>query len=334
MANIIYIPTLPTEDYQNKIAIKLQEKLIANNYSPGLMLVILGGKKGLENSNVHYSNLKKFDSVIKDWRFVTLLSCFPCRDLDLLNEPALGLAHIKDGIDYTANIPFDVEKELTFHLGSLVTSDEFLSRDKKGWHKLFYDVVVPVLKKAVDYSKDKGVKLKVESTPVPEFGDVPDADLRTYQGIKLNELRNPFYITRLWGFEQIKELGLGICLDICHNRTIYEVARYDIEKKESSNGILFSEDVNQLSNASLLEDVAFLDSLDLIHLNDGRGIYSNIKKTTFEEGVTLGEGEIVEHDQIISLIEVKKIPFVLEINETDFRTKSNTKQSIDYLLKK
>jgi hypothetical protein len=329
MMKQIYIPTAPGDNCQNEVAIGLQKPLVKEGYSPGLMLVILGGRKGLENSREHYSKLERFGSIIQDWSFVTMLGCTPCEELDLLNEPEFGLAHIKEGIDYTAKIPFDTGKKLTFHLGSLVTQEEFLRLSKEEWQERFYKIVVPSLKEVAKYGNAKGVEIKVETTPVPEFGDLPDEDSRTYRGERLNQLRNPVYLTHLWGFEQIKESGLGICLDICHSRTIYDSVRLGV-----SEGILFSEDIGQLADVSLMDDVVALDPTDLVHLNDGRGIYSSAEKTVFEEGVTLGEGEIEDLGEIISLIENRGIPYVLEINETDFVTRPNTKKSVDYLLQR
>ncbi len=325
MVNTVFIPTAPTYEDQNRIAIELQAELIERGYSPGLMLVILGGRKGLQREK-HYANLEQFKGIIQNWSCITMLSCTPLEELDLLNEKDFGIAHIKEGIDYATNLPFNREKILTFHLGSLVTEQEFQSRTQESWQNEFHRIIKPSLKEIIKYGQKFGVALKVETTPVPEFGDIPDDDQRNYRGVRLNQLRNPFYLTYHWGFEQIRDLGLGICLDLCHNRTIYEVARKEHE------GIIFPEDVTLFANSTLWDDVTALDSFDLVHLNDGRGVYSRAEGTVFDEVVTLGEGDIKDLNRIIDALDEKGVPCVLEINETDFQKRPNTKKSIDYLL--
>ena len=329
MVNQIYIPTVPFSESQNQIAIELQAELIARGYSPGLMLVILGGMKGLDQKEKDYAGLKKFQSIIKDWPLVTMLSCTPMKELDLLHETNFGIAHIKEGIDYAADLLFGREKLVTFHLGSLVRKDEFRSRTKENWENQFHRIIRPSLKEIAKYGQEQGVAIKVETTPVPEFGDISDADERIYRGVKFNQLRNPFYSTNHWGFEQIRDTGLGLCLDLCHNRTIYETA-----KSGEYGGIIFPEDSEVFAGSTLFDDVTALSPSDLVHLNDGRGIYSDSKKTVFEEGVPLGEGDIDSLGQMIDSLDQRDIAYVLEINETDFVKRPNTQKSIDYLLKR
>ncbi len=329
MVNQIYIPTAPASEDQNRIAIELQAPLTRRGYAPGLMLVILGGRKGLQQRNEQYADLQKFQSVIKDWPLLTMLSCIPLPELDLLNETEFAVAHIKEGVNYAAQLPFDTQKTITFHLGSLVTEEEFRSKSQESWRNEFHRIIQPRLKDIATYGKEHGVTVKVETTPVPEFGDIPDTDQRNYRGVRLNQLRNPFYLTHQWGFEQIKDSPLSLCLDICHNRTIYEAVQRD-----EYEGILFPEDIAVFAGSKLLDDVTKLDSGDLVHLNDGRGLYSQKAGTVFEEGVTLGEGDIRDLDKIIRILDGKHVPYVLEINETDFKNRPNTKKSIDYLLQR
>ena len=168
----------------------------------------------------------------------------------------------------------------------------------------------------------------VETDPVPCYGDIDFADFRRYRNRKLNELRSPLYLTGFWGFQQIRETGLGICLDICHNRTIYRTAN-----SQEYSGVLHPEDLDILRILTLLEDVKSLESTDLVHLNDGSGIYSKKDKNVFKEGITLGEGDIFELDKILEYIDYNQIPWVLEINEEDFNKRPNTRKSIEYILK-
>lgn len=316
--NTCYIPAAPDDSDQVSSSIDICERGIKGAYNPGLMLVILGGVGGLR----YHSVLDDIRFRIPDWSVTVMLSCNPMEELDLLNEPDFAVSHIKNGIDYAQGIPFGNNKNLTFHLGSLVSKQEFVSHNREYWRSVFSERLVPRIREVSDYAKDNDIHILVESTPVPEFGDIPRSVEQYYRGVHVSDLRNPFYITSSWGFDQLRHAGTGICLDLCHSRTIYDAV-------SRPNDLLFEEDRSELARMSLCDDVLSLSSSDLVHLNDGRGAYS--EDSVFEEGVVLGEGEIHDLDEILEVIKAREIPFVLEINETDYYSRPNTKKSIDYL---
>ena len=178
-----------------------------------------------------------------------------------------------------------------------------------------------MLTEAASYAKAKRVRLLIETVPVPEFGDVsPQA-----KASNLRDLRNPWYLAGDWGFEQIKQTGIGICVDLCHTKTIYDAATIG-----DPEGLLYKEDVRLLSKRSLKDDIAALQMTDLCHLNDGRGRFTNAGES-FEEGVVLGDGEIHDLKQIMTDLKQKKIPVVLEINESDYENRPNLLKSLSFL---
>ena len=328
MLNQLFIPTIAKFKDDITKSLEISKSLIEKEYNSGLMLVVLGGLKGIiEDAEKQYFNLREFKEIYGDTPIVTMLSNMPIKEIDFLNNTEFTKEHVKKGIDFTKELPIGGKRILTFHLNSLVSKKEFVSKIEEEWKKQFQEIIFPVLREIANYAKSKEVEVKIETSPVPEFGDFPNNDERIYRGVKLNNLRNPFYLTHIWGFEQIRASGLGICLDLCHNKTIYSLVKIG-----DPENLLHSSDRELLKDKGLLEDVLALSSSDLVHLNDGKGLYSEKNKTLFEEGICLGEGEIKDLRKIINHLNFNKIPCVLEINEENYATRSNTKKSIKYLL--
>lgn len=318
--NQVFVPALASSRQDLASSWQLAEPLLHKGYNRGLMLLLRGGLIGLQDTGqAQLENLAYLKQDYADGDIAVMLSNIPLRDIDILHNLPGALVYINKAVDFAKKIPFGARKIVTFHLNSLVDEPEFLSLSPEQWRLKFTAEILPGLKLAAQYAKDKGIELKVETVPVPEFGDSADPELR--------RLRNPFYLTHFWGFDQVRQSGLGICLDICHNRTIYQTAR-----ASSRAGLLFESDALSLQKKTLLDDVASLHSSDIAHLNDGAGMFDR-QGGTFKEGVTLGEGDIQELPQIINELNNKKIAFVLEINETDFINRPNTKRSLEYLFK-
>ena len=329
MRNQTYLPVAPRFKENIEGILEIQKLLIEGDYSPGLMLVILGGIKGVtEEKELLYRNLSDFKDRLKGYPIITMLSCIPCEELDLLNQQDMAVDHVRKGIIFARELPVGENKLLTFHLGSLVSKEEFISKTQREWRTIFFDRIMPALREVSKYAKDNGVEVKVETIPTPYFGDIPSSDERTYRDVKLNELRDPFYLTHFLGFDEIRESGLGICLDLCHNRTIYVTA-----KKGETEGVMYREDVDVFKTRSLMDDVTALESSDLVHLTDGDGIFSEIERTIFREGVTLGKGDIRDLREMINHFDNSRIPYVLEIDEEDYVHRPNTRASIEFLLK-
>ena len=330
MKNTMFIPVVPKYLDELQSIMGYKENVSKMGYSVGFMLYLIDGIKGLDQlSKKYYGNLEKFVSVYGNIPIVTMLSNMPFEDIDFLHEPANSIKYVKKGIDFVEILPIGSRRILTFHLNTLSTVDEFYERSRDQWIDIFLRKIVPSLSEISNYASDKNVEVKIETTPVPEFGDIGFDDPRFYRGVRLNQLRNPFYLTSYWGFAELRKIGLGICLDLCHNRTIYMAAR----SIEASN-IIHVEDIKILKKLSLIDDVKCLESSDLVHLNDGLGLFSKKLKTIFQEGIALGRGDIPNLVEIIKEIHKRRIPFVLEVDKDgDYKNRPDTKTSIDYISK-
>lgn len=330
MINQVYLPVNPKFKNDFLMTLELQKSLISGGYASGLMLVIFGGICGVtEEKELLYQNLSDFKDALKDYPLITMLSCLPCGEMDLLNQREISLYHVQKGIEFASGLPVGGNRLLTFHLGSLVSKREFMGKTQKQWRARFFNEVMPALTEIYKFAANHGVEVKVETIPTPYFGDISSSDEREYRGVKLNQLRDPFYLTHDWGFNEIRESGLNLCLDLCHNRTIYLTAR-----EGETEGVLYEEDIDIFKTRSLLDDVSALGSSDLVHLNDGAGIFSESKRTIFREGVALGEGDITDLRGIIKHFDVHRIPYVLELDEHDYLIRPNLEKSIGFLLEK
>jgi len=331
LKNQVFVPTVAK--FPNDIlgSWRIQEPFVQASYQRGLMLVELGGIKAVtDEAGIQIKNLETLKDEYGDTPIVTMLSNTPFEEMDWLHNAALAANHVRCGIHFAAVIPIGGRKIVTFHLNSLVTEETFLSKSAEDWRELFDFRIAPMLKDVAQYAASNGVELKVETVPVPEYGDWTQENDLSYLGKKVRHLRNPFYLTTYWGFQQLRRLGLGICLDLCHNRTIYRAAG-----QLESHGIIFDDDKYMLSSPShdLMTDVLGLLPTDLVHLNDGLGDFTQ-QGDVFKEGVPLGQGDIEDLREIINHLNHRKIPFVIEVDEGgDFKNRPGTKASIEYLLK-
>jgi len=304
----------------------MQAPLQEHGYESGLMTVVLGGKTGVtDDAAIQYQHLQTPVGAYSDKPIVTMLSNMPIGQIDFLNQPDEAVAHVKAGIEFAKDLPLGGRRIVTFHLNSFVTPDVYAEQDSQRWRNEFHKRVKPQLQNVAEYALHNGVELKVETVPVPEFGDL-SADDRSYLGVALNELRNPFYITHSWCFEQLKDAGIGICLDLCHSRTIYDVARSD-----DSEQVLLAGDLTRLQEYSILDDTRSLEDTDLVHLNDGAGRYFR-QGDVFREGLALGTGDITELPALIQTFQERYFPCVLEVNETDYVERPNARASIEYII--
>ncbi len=336
MKNQVFVSAAPKFKGQAENSLDVQTPLKEAGYETGLMLIILGGRKGVtEDAEMQYSNLALLKDGYGDAPIITMPNCFPIEEMDFLHNTEYAAEFIKRGIDFARGLPIGGRRILTHHLGTLVTREEFESKNYLAWWNEFNRTIRPQLEDIAQYAHDKEVEVKIETVPVPEFGDIPDSDERLYREVKLNQLLNPFYLSAMKGFEEVCSTGYGICLDLCHNRTIYEVA-----KEGDSEGVLHRSHLKSFEETqiTLLDDVKALESLDLVHLNDGDGLYSSKRKTVFREGVPLGQGDISQLRRIINYLDANEIPYVLEFSEldaqgkADFVNRPGTRTSIKYLL--
>jgi hypothetical protein len=329
MINQVFIPTVAELPRDVERSVSLQQPLIDYGYSPGLMVVIRRGKEGVYNRGIvdqQYQNLKSCRAKLGTRPVVIELSNLPIEETDFLHHPYQAVQHVQHGVDFARNLPFGGRRIVTFHLNTLVPKAEFQEVGEEEWKNRFHQHIRPKLIEVAQYARGQGVNTLVETVPVPEFGDIPSTDHRRYQRVPLADLRNPFYLTGMWGFEQLRDAGLGICLDVCHTRTIYEALR-----RNDPEELLFPMEHERARTRTLADDVRDLQPTDLVHLNDGDGRYSRQGSTVFREGVALGKGDIRELPELIRDMNTRKIPFVLEINETDYEKRPETQASIEYL---
>jgi len=327
--NKIFVPTFAKSETDIQTSLAISEEIAKIGYQACLMLVIKNGLDGLigRNKEEQYKNLKTLVPEYTEKPIIVMLSNFPLEEIDFLKNCDAAVAHIKAGIDFASEMPVGGRRIVTFHINTWIAQKKFHATPEHEWFNRFNKAIMPSLRKISEYSKSKNIEIKIETDPVPVFGDIGNDDIRRYKGVRLNELRSPFLWTHGWGFEIIRETGLGVCLDFSHNRTIYQtIQRGDPDK------ILPIFFLNKLKDSSLIDDLNNLQTSDIVHLNDGLGLYSK-NRTTFEEGVALGEGDIENLDDKIRHLNKMKIPFVIEVRDNNFNDRVETKRSIAYLSK-
>ncbi len=324
--NILFIPVYARSLDDIALSKELAESAEQAGYDPGFMLVIKDGPADFRaNQAEQYAHLAPLADWYGDKPIITMMANFPLEQTDFLHSTTTAENYVKAGVDFAKGLPIGKRRIVTFHLLAVMSEAEYHSADNEAWLGQFGAVIVPSLKRLADYAQTNGVELKIETEPAPVFGDVAPADERVYRGTKLRELLTPFIQTNLWGFTEIRQTGVGICLDICHARTIYEIA-----KQNDLDAILPASQRTALKGRNLMDDVQALTSTDLIHINDGSGMYSRSGQS-FHEGLPLGEGEIKELGIIIDQANKAGIPMVLEVWDQDFAKRDETKRSIAYL---
>lgn len=327
-----YLPALIDSPKDLKQSLETIETLQIHK-SKGLLLILKNGIDGLidDKKSQYQLNCQKIIGT-KNLPLIIMASNLPLSDLDLFHQPERSEYHIKSVIDLAKNLPDSPSKAVTFHLNTLFSQNEWMLSGKtidekfEYFSREFSEKIIPRLERLSIYAKNKKIEIKIETTPVPEFGDRPEKEL--------NLLINPYPLYSNRNIENIRALGIGICLDLSHTSTLYRIANQTMNNGifEKYKGI-FPIDLEYLKNHTLLDEVVNLQSGDIIHLNDGSGIYDQEKNTTHKEGLTLGEGEIKELPEIIKLFKIMKLKIVMEVNESDYSKKSNLKKSIDYFNK-
>lgn len=334
--NDVFVPTVAEFPDDVLTSWEIQKPLAQAGYRPGLMLFVRSAEEGKprvadpDNVGRQYENLHKFGQVYGNAPIITMLPNMPIGDIDFLHNSSFARDHVLSGIEFAKGLPLGGRRILTFHLNSLGPVREFKSKDRESWYGEFQSRVQSFLEEIAAAAVASNVDVLVETLCTPEFGDMEAGEGQAYNGAPdLRSLRSPFYIFTGNGIqERIRGAGLGICLDLCHNRTIYHAA------EDGEEDVLFYKDIRRVreEELTLLDDVYALNSqTDLVHLNDGAGRYT-CEGGVFEEGVRLGGGDITALPKIIGHLNSHRIPFVLEINEEDFKGRPNTRASIEYLL--
>lgn len=334
----IYLPTVAESisDLTNtyKILTLLQEK----NWNVGMMLVIFGGEKSLIG-RAKIKQFKNFEKLTKETGrlpVIIMVSNLPLTDLDFYHLPEKSVHHIKLAIDFASELPGKKGKAVvTFHLNTLLTPKEWENAGNspekryKTFQNQFRKKVFPAIKEIADYASSKQIELKVETTPVPEFGDMVNNPA-------LNKLGNPYPLYSGRGFSELRKLGIGIALDFSHTFTLYKAA--DLLEKDSERFFeiykgLFPFDIKKIKGKPFLQEVGALRKGDIVHLNDSVGIFNSGHNQFHKEGVALGEGEIKEMPDLIRALVALDVRVVFEINEADYKRRVNLEKSIKYFFK-
>ena len=331
----LFLPALGYDEGDLSGTLELLPLLGAEEGELGLMLVSRDGIAGFqgERAAVQCSNLER---AAKAFGRLNLLVMAPNRveEFDFYHRPEDSLANLKSVVDLASRLPQTGDPPfVSFHLNTLFTAQEWSEAGQGPDQKLeffsgiFREQVLPILDIAAEYAGARDIALKVETTPVPEFGDLADPDLNT--------LGNPFPLYSQRGFRELRERGFNVVMDLCHGHTQFAAAS---SIKEGRTGYddykgLFPADLDYLASATLLSEVISLKPGDIVHLNDSRGLFDSVKGELHEEGVALGEGDIRELPDIIRTVLAKGLPIVFEINETDYLRRPNLRRSIEYFLK-
>lgn len=336
MTNQVFIPTVPKfgrKDVDGSW--EIQQPLAKAGYSLGLMVFTHGGIKTVSDRELidkQYGNLAHLTESYGNSPIITMLSNIPIRQMDWYHETETAREHVTKGIEFAKGLPVGGRRIVTFHTNTLMSREEFES--EKNWRKLFEERVSPELRKIGDYARENKVDVLVETCPVPEFGDIDPTNPKNkddiYRDVIFAELRNPFYLTSsgLIAFEDVRKVGLGICVDVCHNFITYQTANDGDPER-----FLHSGDVSVLAKKGVFDDVKSLNpQKDLVHLADVKGRYSKLNGTVFYEGLVLGEGENTQLPEIFRYIRIQNIPFVLETKDKDFAVREETKKSIEWIL--
>lgn len=265
---------------------------------------------------------------------VVMAPNLPWRDADWFHDPDGAGARVRTAIDFAASLTeHDGEPYVTFHLNALLTREEWArigvtdaERERACDHRL-RTAMLPALASLAGFARDRGVRLAIETTPVPEFGDRPESELNT--------LVNPFPLYAGRGFDDVRSVGIGIVLDLCHTQTLYaaasRIAQHGAQHPEITAG-LFPHDVERLAAGSLLDDVRALRDGDLVHVNDGRGRFDPTAGTLHEEGVALGAGDTPNMPALLAALTTTGVPIVFEINERSYTERTQLDASIAYYL--
>lgn len=361
----IYVPAVARfpNDLENRH--RLLEPARERGFKTGLMLV-LRDQRDLEPEAIErqLGNLEPYVGLPEAERPAVFIMhpnkplSGPKR-LNFLDNPQYSQEYVEQSINFASRIPRELTppsgQMVRFHLNTLVSPTSWVG-DHFYWSEIFYDRVKPRIYNLSLLAHEKNLKIAVETTPIPEFGDMEknDSTLMEDGHTYWADLGNPYPLLP-WDIK-VEPLGadVNLAIDWCHTfvalSTIYDAKRL-IDSGRDGLQILQRYMIhyetfglaNALSPLGILEHFSrtVLDMTkpdDVWDVNDARGLYRTPElhgvQTYFEEGVTLFEGDIpTPHLQHLIREGVKRpIKFVLEINEDDFENSPNTKTSLARVL--
>ena len=279
--------------------------------------------------------------------------------LNLFDNPHYSVEYLSRGIDLIAKLPDELTPDsgrtLSFHNNCLVVPKDVPSIDEEEYWSRAFEGVLAHITQLSTYAKEKGVNLNLETTPIPEFGDVENRGKYLDDGHTFwSQLGNPWPVL-FWRDEirQVREAGVGMAIDICHSfialRTVQELKKIkdkSLRDKIRQAHMISREDLERVADLSSDEfsDYVLKNTKpgDVWHVSDvGLGLVENAKNdqnkiVEYEEGVALFEGDMPVKvlQKIIDSGLNQDIKFVLETNESDFIESPNTTRSMKKIFPK
>ncbi|MFH0936989.1 MAG: hypothetical protein V1808_01710 [Candidatus Daviesbacteria bacterium] len=347
----IYVPALAISPEQLKTKYDLLKTVREKDHRSGLMLVFRPKDLALEERQIILDNLDQFVGMSMEERPVifAMHSNLPLsgpQRLNFLTNRRYSEEYIERSVDLVAQLPLELVpvsgRALSFHLNTLIIPEQWVSNEDF-WKKAFEGVLKSV-GDITSYAERNGVIVAVETTPIPEYGDViRDTDHmmddeKTYWA----DLGNPWPLL-FWrdDISKLRQTGAKIAIDICHSfialKAVQEACRLVSRGKNGvlKDYMLFEDDLREVNNVNFIQMVQQNTRRgDIWHVSDAKGIYKTPKlqgeQSYFQEGVDLFEGDMpVETlDRIIKYGLNSPIKFVLETNEVDYLNNPNTKKSL------
>lgn len=232
----IYLPSVALFPDDLRSRVEMLKPAREAGFKTGLMLLIRG-PQDLETEAVEkqLANLNQLTSREEPYIFV-MHSNMPLsgpKRFNFLNNPDWSEEYVRKSIDFQASIPERFippsGRMVTFHLNTLVRPKDWVN-DYHYWEVIFVKVLLRI-KRLIEYASTKKTALALETTPIPEFGDIPrDRKHQLANGTYWSDLGNPWPLFP-WNSEisKLREIGLHMKIDFSHSfigmNSLREVAR-------------------------------------------------------------------------------------------------------------
>ncbi len=354
MTAVIFVPTIASFLDDLKARHDLLEPARKQGLQTGLMLVIRPQDLTTEKIGLQLGNLARFVNLDTADR-PAVIAMHPNMPIDgnerlnFLTNVTHSLECVKKGIEFVARIPRELApaegKVLSFHLNTLVKPNKWVP-NQDHWSKRFEKVVQQIAVLA-NFGKSKGVDIAVETTPIPEFGDLRRDEKHLLEdGTYWSDLGNPWPLL-FWRDEisKLRKAGCKLAIDLCHSYIAYKAVLEVKRLVESGKSQAFSTYMVHPSDIEAAQSADFAKMVlqntmpgDIWHVNDARGMYQTAllqgKDRTFEEGVVPFEGDIPGKPLKELIAKGRELPIklVIEVNETDFQNSPNTKATLAIVL--